>query len=178
MKSEATCTIDNEKLAIFLENCTNEAFIMQVNNLVNDTKFVENNKPLQNFNIVTYSNDSTSIATIIKDKKTVIYFWSTEYMSSDYLVSRIQHLEKKHPEILFVGIQMQPAYLDISKEPKLKKLDAQKQFKLTADSYANNFLTSLYPRIIIVNNKGIVQNGFTYLDSKKLGTELYKLELN
>ena len=178
MKSEATCTIDNEKLAIFLENCTNEEYIEQVNNLVNDTKFVKNNKPLNNFEIVSYNNDSTSILNIVKNKKTVIYFWSTEYMSSDYLASRILFLEKHYPSIQFIGIQMQPAYINPTKEPKLKKLDSKNQFKLTNESYANNFLTSNYPRIILLNKKGVVQNGFTYLDSKKLHSELNKLEFN
>jgi hypothetical protein len=178
MKSEVTCKIDNEKLAIFLDNCTNEEYITQVNNLVNDSKFVENNKPLSDFDIISYNNETTSILPVIKDKNAVIYFWSTEYMSSDYLVSRIQFLEKFYPEILFIGIQMQPAYLNISEDAQLKKLNIERQYKLTPNSYANSFLTSHYPRIITVKKDGIVQNGFTYLDSKKLGSELKKLQLN
>lgn len=178
MKSEPTCTIDNEKLNIFLENCTDTAYVAQVTNLVNDTKFVKNDKPLQNFDIISYQNKPLSIEDIIENKNTVIYFWSTEYMSSDYLVSRIKHLERNYPKLLFVGIQMPPAYLDIANEPKLKTFDPNTQFKLPAKSYANNFLTSRYPRIITVNKKGIVVNSFTYLDASKLGAELNKLELN
>lgn len=176
LKSETTCTINKEKLAIFLNNCTNEEFVNQVNNLVNDSKYVENHQELPNFNIVNYNNNQTDIHTIIKNKKSVIYFWSTEFMSTDYLVSRIQYLEKKYPKIQFIGVQMQPAYLNINSEPKLKKLNSSKQYKLTSDSYANNFLTSQYPRIIITDNNSLVMNGFTYLDSKKLGQELNKIQ--
>lgn len=176
LKSESTCTINNEKLTIFLENCTNKEFVNQVNNLVNDSKYVENEKQLPNFEIVNYNNYQTDIHTITKNKKSVIYFWSTEFMSTDYLVSRVQYLEKKYPAIQFIGVQMQPAYLNIDNEPKLKKLNSNKQYKLTSKSYANNFLTSHYPRIIIIDSKNSVMNGFTYLDSKKLGEELNKIQ--
>ena len=178
LKSERTCTIDNEKLAIFLKNCTDEAYITQVQNLVNDSKYVENNKPLPNFDVISYDNKKSNIIDLTKNQKSVIYFWSTEYMSSDYLVSRIKFLEQKHPSILFIGIQMTPEYLNILTEPKLKTLDINKQFKLTDTSFANNFLKSRYPRIIILDNKGLVVNGFTYLDAKNLGQELNKLEIN
>ena len=98
-------------------------------------------------------------------------------MSSDYLVSRVNYLKRKYPKIQFIGIQMQPAYININDEPKLSKLKSDFQYKLTSNSYANNFLTSQYPRIIIINNDGLVMNGFTYLDSKKLDQELNKLQI-
>jgi len=176
LKSQNTCAIDNKKLSIFLKNCTNEAYINQVQNLVNDSKFVESKNSLPNFDIISYSNSSNNIRNVIKHRKTVIYFWSTEYMSVDYLVSRVHYLEKKHPNILFIGIQMHPAFLNISNEPKLKSLDINNQFKLTSDSFASNFLTSRYPRTILVNSKGKVHNGFTFLDSKSLSKELNKIQ--
>ena len=123
-------------------------------------------------------NKKSNIIDLTKNQKSVIYFWSTEYTSSDYLVSRIKFLEQKHPSILFIGIQMTAEYLNILTEPKLKTLDINKQFKLTDTSFANNFLKSRYPRIIILDNKGLVVNGFTYLDAKNLGQELNKLEIN
>ncbi len=175
-KSKSTCSINNKALGIFLENCSNPSFIKQVKSLVNDSEFVSNGKPLHNFEIVSTNNVKTTINNVIKGANTVIYFWSTDFMSSDYLVNRIKYLENKYPNILFIGINMRPSLENIKTEPHLKLLDATKQFKLTKDSYAYNYLTSKYPRIIIVNNKGIVKNGFTYLDSNKLSLELNKLK--
>jgi len=176
LKSQNTCTVDNKKLSIFLKNCTNEAYINQVQNLVNDSQFIESKHSLPNFDIVSYENSSNNINSVIKHRKTVIYFWSTEYMSIDYLVSRVHYLEKKHPNILFIGIQMQPAFLNITNEPRLKTLNLNSQFKLTTDSFASNFLTSRYPRTILVNSKGKVHNGFTFLDSKSLSKEINKIQ--
>ncbi|WP_299526957.1 hypothetical protein [uncultured Lutibacter sp.] len=174
--SESTCSINQKALDIFLENCNNQLYISQVKNLVNDSKFVSNNEPLHNFEIVSYNNINSTINDITKGQNSVIYFWSTAYMSSDYLVSRIKYLEKRYPNILFIGINMETSVEDITTEPNLKLLNITKQFKLTKDSFAHNYLTSNYPRTIIINNNGEVKNGFTYLDSKKLNSELNKLK--
>ena len=176
LKSKSTCSINQKALDIFSENCSNQLFIKQVKNLVNDSKFVSNNTSLHNFDILSHSGNNSTINDIIKGKNSVIYFWSTEFMSSDYLVKRIKYLENKYPAIIFIGINMQTSSEDITTEPNLKLLNITKQFKLTKDSYAHNYLTSNYPRTIIINNEGTVKNGFTYLDSKKLSSELSKLK--
>ena len=79
---------------------------------------------------------------------------------------------------MFIGINMQSSFKEIKNEPHLKKFDIHQQFSLTETSTAHSFLTSNYPRVIIVDKKGIVKNGFTYLDSNKLQLELQKLEIN
>lgn len=175
-RSESTCSINEEPLRIFLENCTNPEFVTIVEKLVNDSKAISTKEPLNNFEILSYKSNKVTINEIIKGENSVIYFWSTEFMSPDYLVSRIKHLENKYPNILFVGINMQALPKDLTTEPNLKKLDITKQFKLTKKSHAHNYLTSNYPRVIIINNEGIVENGFTYLGSRKLGAELSKLK--
>ena len=73
--------------------------IEQVKSLVNDSKFVSNNTSLHNFDILSHSGNNSTINDIIKGKNSVIYFWSTEFMSSDYLVNRIKYLEKNIYEI-------------------------------------------------------------------------------
>jgi thiol-disulfide isomerase/thioredoxin len=178
LKSESSCSINKDVLDIFLTNCTDEASINQITNLVNDSKFIDNNKQLEDFELVSFNNLTTSINKVIHSKNAVIYFWSREFMSSDYLVKRIQHLEKQYPDVLFIGINMEPNFNDLEIEPNLKLLNTNKQYLLTRNSAAHNFLTSKYPRTILVNNKGIVTNSFTYLDSKKLGSEISNMKNN
>ncbi|NOR28267.1 MAG: hypothetical protein GQ540_07040 [Lutibacter sp.] len=176
LKSESTCSVNQKELDLFLENCTNKQYRTQVKNLVNDSKFVSNNQPFQSFEVVSHNNIKLPINDIIKGQNSVIYFWSTDFMSSDYLVNRIKYLENEYPNMLFIGINMQNTNEDITKDPNLKLLDITKQFKLADKSFAHNYLTSKYPRTIIINYNGIVENGFTYLDSKKLNSELNKLK--
>lgn len=99
-------------------------------------------------------------------------------MSTEYLVSRIKYLKQNFPDILFIGINMQTSFNEIKTEPHLKKFDIHQQYKLPKNSKAYSFLTSFYPRVIIVNQEGIVTNGFTYLDSNKLNNELLKFTAN
>lgn len=176
LKSESTCSINEDALNLFLNNCTNQEYITLVEKLVNDSKTIENDKPLNNFSVLSYNNNVSTISDIINNNNTVIYFWSTQYMSSDYLVKRIKYLETKFPDILFIGINMQDGTEDLTVEPNLKMLEISKQFKLTKESEVKKYLTSKYPRTVIVDKNGIVKNGFTYLDSRKLNSELHKLK--
>ena len=171
-------TIHQPTLNLFLENCTNKTYLKQVNQLVEDSKKVENNKALINFEIQSSDQNLYSINEIIKNKNTAIYFWTTEFMSSEYLVKRIKYLKNQYPTIQFIGINMQSSFHEIRSEPYLKKFDILQQFRLTKTSEAHSFLTSQYPRVILVNRKGIVKNGFTFLDSNKLHSELAKLQIN
>ena len=98
-------------------------------------------------------------------------------MSSDYIVTRINFLEKKYPNTLFVGINMSSSVKNVSSEPNLKKLNINRQYLLTSDSGAHKFLSSKYPRTILINDAGVVVNGFTYLDSKKISSELNKFQI-
>ena len=178
LKSESACRVNKEALSLFLANCTNKEYIEQVNNLVNDCSYIPQNEPLRDFKIVSYNNVPSTINEVIKNKNTVIYFWSAEYMSSEYLVKRIKFLEKHYPDLLFVGINMGTSPKDLSTEYNLKLLNNNKQFKLPKDSYAHNYLSSKFPRTILIDDEGIVKNGFTNLDSRKLDAELINLTLN
>lgn len=175
LKNEPACHFNENALSIFLATCTNNEYVEQITNLVNDCNNVPQNEPLHDFNIVSYKNVPLTIKEVIKNRNAVIYFWSTDYMSTDYLVSRVKFLEKRYPDLLFIGINMQTLPQDLTKESNLKLLDINNQYMLSEDSYAHNYLRSKYPRTIIIDSAGIVKNGFTNLDSKKLGSELYKL---
>ncbi len=174
--SETTCTINEDVLKIFLNYCTDDTYKQQVKNLVSDSNHIKTGKSLTNFDITSYNNDNSKINTIVENKNTLIYFWTTEYMSTDYLVKRVKYLEKQYPYIEFIGINMQNNFGNITTDPNLKQLERKNQFKLTKNSDAYNFLTSNYPRAIIIDKNGIVKNGFTSLNSKNIHQELLKLE--
>lgn len=176
LKSRSACHINEEALSIFLTNCTNKEYIEQVNNLVKDCNYIPLNRPFRDFDIVSYNNVPSTINEVINNKNAVVYFWSTDYMSYDYLVSRIRFLEKRHPDLLFIGINMKTSPQDSTKEYNLKLPDINNQYMLSADSYAHNYLSSKYPRAIIIDDAGIVKNGFTNLDSRTLDSELNKLK--
>ncbi|HEY9168672.1 MAG TPA: hypothetical protein VIN72_04230 [Lutibacter sp.] len=178
LNSESICQVNEEALNVFLTYCTNKEYVEQVSNLVKDCTKIPNEEPLHNFDVISYNNAPLTINEVIKDKNAVIYFWSTAYISTDYLANRINYLEKKYPDLLFIGINMQNLPQNLTTDTYLKLMDINKQFTLSKDSYAHNYLSSNYPRTIIIDDKGIVRNGFIKLDSKKLDSELMNLVLN
>ena len=178
LKSESACQINEEALNIFLTNCTNASYIEQVNNLLKDCKMIPQDEPLQDFEIVSSKLVPLTINEVIKNKNALIYFWSAAFISTDYLENRIKFLEKKFPDLLFVGINMQTSAENLTEDAHLKLLDINNQYRLSKDSYAHNYLSSNYPRTILIDHKGIVKNGFINLNSKKLDTELTKLMLH
>jgi hypothetical protein len=175
LKSESACRINEEALQLFLANCTNNDDIELVNNLVKDCNYIATNEPLSDFNIVSYAQVPSTINELIKNKNAVVYFWSAAYMSADYLVSRIKFLENKHPDLLFIGINMQtsPQDLNLGFSDKLRNINHQ--YLLPKDSDAHQYLSSKYPRTILIDYNGLVKNAFINLDSKKLDSELEKL---
>lgn len=175
LMSESTCGINIDTYNLFLKYCTNKDYKNTVKNLVNDSQHVLNNEPLPNFKIYNYKNNHFLISDIIKNKNTVIYFWSPTYVSTEYLTSRILFLENKYPKILFIGINMDDNPKSSSSDKFLKEIKFNNQYILPKDSKARVFLTSNYPRTIIVNKNGVVINGFTYLDALNLNAQLNKL---
>ncbi|MBE0424492.1 MAG: hypothetical protein IBX66_11230 [Lutibacter sp.] len=178
LKSESACQINEAALKLFLTNCTNKEYVQQINNLVNDCNNLALKEPLQNFEILSYNNVPLTINEVIKNKNTVIYFWSTAFITTDYLVNRIKFLEKKYPDLLFVGINMQSSPQNLTADAHLKLLNIDNQYLLSKDSYAHHFLSSNYPRTILIDNKGIVKNGFINLNFNKLDSELIKLTVH
>ena len=92
-------------------------------------------------------------------------------INGNLLVKRISKLEQKYPSLLFVGINMYPSNNGVQTN---KHLD--NQYILTEDSEARGFLRSNEPRTILVDDKGIIRNGFTYLTSPHLERQLTLLE--
>jgi len=65
---------------------------------------------------------------------------------------------------------------DLTTASNLKLPHINNQYILSTGSYAHNYLSSKYPRTIIIDDAGIVKNKFTNLDSKYLHSELNKLK--
>ena len=172
-KSRASCTINKKALEIFNKNCSNERYLKQINALANDCQKIKQNSNLDNFKLTSIQNQELKINSIIENKKAVIYFWSPIIISPDMLIKKVKYLEKKYPELLFIGINMDPT----QHSNRVNQL-LTNQYTLPKNSSAHNFVSSLEPRTILINHNGIVSNSFTYLSSPHLERQLTNLENN
>ncbi len=172
LKGNSTCSFSEKNLKLFYENCNNQAFKNEITTLAKESKLIQNNKSLRSFDLINSNNDTIAIASIIKNKSTVLYFWSTDFMSPEYLAKRLAYFKQKYPNVLFVGVQTNA---DFEVSHALKKLTLGYQFRIPTNGIAHSYFSSNFPRSIIINNKGTVINGFAYFNSKFFAPQMAAL---
>jgi hypothetical protein len=169
-RSENSCSLNERGLEIFMANCTDKKIIKKIELLLNDCSSIVQNNKIENFQLKTIDKKLIDINTVLKNKKTVVYFWSPDIISPELLISRIEYLENKFSDLKFIGINMNPSQRSAKVNHKIGN-----QYYLTKESSAHNFITSSEARTLLINQKGIVHNSFTYLSSPYLERQLNKL---
>ena len=157
------------------ENIVNTYFDLTTNledkklilNLTTDVKKIVEGELLNDFKIIDYNKSHKSIRRLIKNKKSVLYFWNPEYIGKDFIASRIQYLSEKYPDLKFIGVKI----YDDNKE-RIFKLDIKSQYYLESNSKANSFLTSQLPRTILINKYGVVVNSYASLSSRNIFNQI------
>lgn len=164
---KASCNINEETFNTYFKLSNNVEDKNLVANLLKDAKTLHKGLLLPNFEVYNFKNETINSHQIIKNNDSFLFFWNPEYVSPSYISSRIGYLSKKLPNIKFVTIR-----IDGNINSKIANLDVKNQFFITSKNSANSFLTSKMPRSILINNKGIITNGFSSITSKNLTTEL------
>ncbi|SDR88919.1 hypothetical protein SAMN05216503_1286 [Polaribacter sp. KT25b] len=171
--NKSSCNINEKPFNKFFELSTNEEDKNQIQKIVNDSKAVKKNNTLPDFNVINYSNTEIPISKIIKNKNVLLFFWSPEYYTENYITSRIKYLSKKYPKVSFIQIK-----IDGTKNDNIKKNTLSNQFYINNKSDANLFLTSKMPRCILVNKQGKVTNGYASFSSFNINPYLKALSEN
>jgi len=160
------------------ENIVNTYFDLTTNledkklilNLTTDVKKIVEGELLNDFKIIDYNKSHKSIRRLIKNKKSVLYFWNPEFIGKDFIASKIEYLSEKYPDLKFIGVRI----YDDNKE-RIFKLDIKSQYYLESNSKANSFLTSQLPRTILINKNGVVVNSYASLSSRKIFNQIEEL---
>ena len=171
--SDSPCKFDKNELEFYNKNSSNEDDKKRIIKLFNDSNSLLDNELFKDFVLIDSQKQLNYINSLIWHRNTVIYFWSPNSMSDEYLVSRINFLENDFPDILFIGINT-----DLS-QPSFEKtmiLPLKNQFFLPDNSEGKNHISSNFPRAILINRDGVVVNGFTFIASKHFNHQLAELE--
>ena len=168
--NKATCQYNPETFNTYFSLTDNSNDRRLINLLLNDTKKLNTGKKFNSFKIIDYNHTARSIKSLIKRKNSFIYFWNPEYASKDYIGGRIQYLSHKFPNVKFIGVRIDGDGID-----RLMKIDIKDQYYLNSKSVANEFLTSKMPRALIINNKGVLVNGYASLSSRNTFNQLKEL---
>ncbi len=167
------CMFENSALAFYNKTSNNKVDKEKILKLNNDSNSLTNKKILDDFTLINSKNQQFNIYNFIKNRNTVIYFWSTNSMSVEYLISRIHYLETQFPSILFIGINTDNSQKSIEKSVNFP---LKNQFFLPNNSLGKKHINSNFPRAILINKDRIVENSFTFLASKHFNHQIADLE--
>jgi hypothetical protein len=178
INDELTNAEQQEALKIFNESCDDQEMLSEIKQLAFDYNNIKKGAKLFDFKVINTNGDKLDATSIFKNKKTVLYFWSKKFVDANNLSKRVAYLQKQHPHLNFIGINVDHSKDSWLKSPVFNSLDSKNQFQLAQQCVMRNFITARTPRIILLNNNAIVKNGFTVFWARNFSAELENLEKN
>ncbi|TMM31032.1 hypothetical protein FDT66_03430 [Polaribacter aestuariivivens] len=170
---KSSCNINENTFQSFFEYSSNKEDKELIKKLLSDNKTLKKGTKLKGFPILDFTNHEIDIEEIIKDKKTVLYFWNPEYVSRNYIASKFKYFKNNYKNIQFLIVK-----IDGNNKDQINRIDIKDQYFINAENPANSFLTSKMPRTILINKNGIIENGFASISSPKIYTQLRELNKN
>ncbi len=144
-----------------------------IQRLINDLKLLNKGEKLPSFDLIDATGELKDIAKITKGKSAVILFKNYKQASDEWVSSRINFLTKKNPNVAFVVVN-----LCTTSKRYTKNIDIKYQYTLPNKSNVCDFSSSKFPRMVLVDKKGIIQNGYTSLSAKDINLQISDLQKN
>ena len=127
---------------------------------------------LPDITVFDYDGNPQQLNDIIQQKNVVIYTWPTNLRQIENMAKRVNYLEKKYTNYLFIGINSKNAEYQWKKHIQLKKLNPKHQYRTTDIDW----LDVSFARAILINKKGVVQNNMTHLLNRHFEKQLKRLK--
>ncbi|WP_347175318.1 TlpA family protein disulfide reductase [Polaribacter uvawellassae] len=170
---KSTCSINKEAFYTYFKLSTDIEDKKEIQRLINDVKSLHSGSLLPAFDVLDFTNAKHNIKKLTKNKNSVIYLWNPNYISGEYLSSRINYLSKEFPKLNFIGVKISSSSAN---EIPIKGIDIKQQFFIDSESEANEFLTSQLPRVLLLNKKGKIVNGYASISSSRIHKQLKTLQ--
>lgn len=146
----------------FFDHCSDEKYKAELKVSIAQKEKVKCGETMPKLTAYNFQNSEVEINTLLKNSSAVIYFWPTDLGSIEMLNEKLHYLEKKHPNILFIGVERNKTEEEWKKFVKDKKLKENLQFRIAKDSDNYSWFEGDMSRSIIVNSKGTVENGYVF----------------
>lgn len=165
--------LNQEVFNLFFTLSSNKENTCLIKSLIEDNKAIIKGDTIKGFKISDFTNQPIKIERFVKNKNSVLFFWNKKYISKSFINSKIPFLRKKYPSLNFAVIE-----INGNSTSRIQNIDIKNQYYINSKNLTNNFLTSKMHRTILVNKKGIVENGFAAISSRKIYKQLKELSEN
>ncbi|WP_299665486.1 hypothetical protein [uncultured Polaribacter sp.] len=170
---KSSCNVNLNTFDTFFELSTNEKDKDLIKDLLDNNKAIHKGDELKDFTISDFTNQVLDIEDFVINKNSVLLFWNEKYISKAFIGSRIAYLQKRYPSLNFAVIE-----IDGNNTNRIKNIDIKNQYFINSQKLKNNFLSSKLHRTVLVDQNGIVVNGYASLSSLKIYHQLKELSKN
>lgn len=158
----------------YLELSTDKALEKEIRTIYTAVQKLKVGNTLPKIDLVNAKNEKVNLPSLIT-KPTVLYFWTTHAESHMAIAhQKINVLQKQHPNYNFIAINIddtQPNWNDA-----LKKYQLNNHIELHATDFEairNKWVITKIHRIIILNADGTIKNGFANLFDVNFENQLH-----
>lgn len=166
----------NEKeraIRLFFDHSTDKKSVTTISNLIEVSKKLPKGYKFPEISPFNFEGDKINLNKVIEDKNTVICTWPDDSSQMDYFSKRINYLEKKYPSFLFIGLTSAYRENEWKNQIKTKKLNKENQYRI---GKGVDWLDIEFPRAIIIDKEGKVQNSITHLANHSFEKQLKQLK--
>ncbi len=160
----------------FFSHCGNNEMKEELKTSIEQKEKLKTGERLPDFPVVDSRGRTVMVNHLAENSTSVIYFWPTDMMQAEIVNEKLDKLQKKFPEIRFIGIERSREHEDWKKFIESKKLVAENQFKITKDSECYSWFAGDMARSIIVSKDGTVQNSYLFFTDKYFDMHLEDLK--
>lgn len=172
--NENTVTHEKERaLRLFLDHSTDKKRATEISNLIAVSKNLPTGFAFPKIKPKNFDGETVDLDKITKDRKFVIYTWPTKTHEINNLAKRVNYLENKYPDYLFIGLTSAFNETEWKKLIKRKKLNKNNQYIL---EQGIDWLDINFPRAILTGRDGKVHNNMTHLAHRGFEKQLAQLE--
>jgi len=159
----------------YTNKSTNNDQKQYVNRVVKSLKKLKAGNPLPDVKVFDVYNNELNLRFVVNNKPSVIFFWSqANLMHLKECHEKVNELKLKYPEITFIGINANNDNKVMwNKMLNKYNLSNEKEYLFKHPKEAKQEL-AIYPinKVIIVNNKGLIENAHTNMFSIAFEEEL------
>ena len=160
----------------FYNNCSNKTISKEIKHAIYQKDLLKKGDTLPNLLAVNSNGNEITINKLTKNNTTVIYFWPKNSSQIEMLNKKLVVLEKKYPNVLFIGIERNKSNKAWNKFIESRNLSKSNQFNISKSSKCYTLFEGDMARTIIINNQGNIQNGYLFFNDKYFEKHLRKLK--
>lgn len=160
----------------FFEKCQNEKIRSELKVSLDQKDKLKSGQKLPELIVLDSHGNEVKVNQVTRDNNTVIYFWPNDLMQIEIVNEKLDKLQKKYPDVKFIGIERTKEHAEWTAFLETKKLSADNQFKISKDSECYSWFEGDMARSIIVNKEGNVLNSYLFFTDKYFDMHLADLK--